>query len=357
VVLADLDRELAARITVLVAEGTLPQRALGIAPSRTWRPAPDGAPASFATSVAFELAALADAGPADIAAGLAAPLARLPWVVAAQPTGGGYLTVTVTPRALGHAAARLAAAGPAAGQSTSLAGTTATVPPYPALAAATDWRHAWQDHAAAVTGRLALQAGAAATVSNTGERRVSAADAASTQRSTVSAAVAWYGLAAVRYGLARTAPGQVAGLARSLPPGAWGMDPLYPVEHAYTSAASVQRWAADLSLAADDPEDQVGTLLCSPAERTLLGLLPWFPVRVAAAARRRRPDELAGYLEAVGAAWLAVRQVAPALPFGGRAAPADAATRAARLVLAAAVQAVLAAGLAMTGASRCTGDD
>jgi arginyl-tRNA synthetase len=357
VILADLDRELSARIAVLVADGTLPAQALGIAPSRTWRPAPDGDPASFATSVAFELAALADCEPADIAVRLAAPLARLPWVTAAEPTGGGYLTIAVTARALGHAAARLAAAGRAAGQSTILAGTSAVVQPWPDLAAAADWPHAWRDHSAAVTGRLAAHAGAAAVLIMKGERRAPGGDAAGPQQPAVPAAVAWYGVAVVRYCLARTAPGEVAQLARSLRPGASGMDPLYPVQHAYTRALSVQRWAADLGLAADDVGEQAGDLLCSPAERKLLGLLPWLPVRVAAAARRRRPDELPGYLEAVASAWLTVGQVAPALPFGGRAAPADPATRGARLVLAGAVQAVLAAGLAITGASVCAGND
>jgi arginyl-tRNA synthetase len=119
----------------------------------------------------------------------------------------------------------------------------------------------------------------------------------------------------------------------------------------------VLRWAADLGRDADEPGEQAGELLGSPAERTLLGLLSWLPVRVAAAARRHRPDELPGYLEAVAAAWLAVRQVAPALPFGGHAAPADRASAAARLLLASAVRAVLASGLALTGASVCARDD
>ena len=356
-ILADLDRELAARIAVLVADGTLPRQALGIAPGRTWRPAPDGDPASFATSVTFELAALSDCEPADIAAQLAAPLAQLPWVALAEPAGTGYLTIAVTAVALGHAAARLAAAGPTAGQSTILASTTAAVPPWPNLAAAADWRHAWRDHAAAVTGRLAAHAGAEVTAIMGGERGASAADAVGTQRSAVAAAVAWYGVPSIRYSLARTAPGQVARLGLVPRPGASGVDPLYPVRQAYKSAMSVQRWAADLGLAADDLVEHAGDLLCSPAERKLLGLLPWFPVRVAMAARRRRPDELPGYLEAVGAAWRTVGQLAPALPFGGRAAAADPATRAARLVLARAVHAVLAAGLALTGASPCTGDD
>jgi len=77
------------------------------------------------------------------------------------------------------------------------------------------------------------------------------------------------------------------------------------------------------------------------------------PVRVAAAAGRGRPDELPSFLEAVSDAWLAVRLAAPALPFGGRAAPADQAVAGARLTLAGAVRAVLACGLSLTGAWNC----
>jgi arginyl-tRNA synthetase len=348
VVLADLDRQLAACVAALVADGALPPQAIRVVPGRTWRPAPDRDPARFATSIAFELAALGGRErPAEIAARLAAALSKLPMVAAAEPTGGGYLTIAVTARALGHAVARLAA-GPAAGQSTILAGTTAAVPPWPDLAVAADWPRAWQEHAAAMTGRLATCAGAEPIPVMTAERapRPHAAD---NPQPTVAAAVAWYGVPVVRYGLARTAPGQAGQLGRLLAAGTAGADPLYPVWQAYTSATSVRRWADDLGLAADDRAEQLGDVLCSAAERTLLGLLLWLPVRVAAAAARRRPDELPGYLEAVGAAWLAVRQAAPALPFGGRAAAADPATRAARLVLADAVAAVLAAGFELAG--------
>jgi arginyl-tRNA synthetase len=107
--------------------------------------------------------------------------------------------------------------------------------------------------------------------------------------------------------------------------------------------------AADLHLEPGDPADWLG----SPAEQALLGLLPWLPVRVAAAAARGRPDELPFFLEAVSDAWLAVRLAAPALPFGGRAAPADPAVAGARLTLAGAVRDVLARGLTLTGADPC----
>ena len=354
-ILTDLDRELAAWIAAGVADGTLPPGAARIEPGRTWRRDPDQNPASFATSIAFELAAETGRPPARLAASLARPLRRLPWVVATQPARDGYLTITVTPRALGRAAARLAASGPGAAASLSRAGTTTNGMPWPDLIASRSWRNAWQNHAAAMTSRLAQVAGADVTARTIrGERGKPGADAAAASRQPVAEAVAWYGIPAVRYGLARTSPGRVGELGRELlRPGASGPDPLYPVRQAHASADSVLRWAADLHLQPGDPAD----LLTSPAEQALLGLLPWLPVRVAAAAARGRPDELPFFLEAVSDAWLAVRLAAPALPFGGRAAPADPAVAGARLTLAGAVRAVLACGLTLTGADPCGGHD
>jgi arginyl-tRNA synthetase len=372
VILADLEREVAAWIAAGVADGDLPPAAARVAPGRTWRRAPDQNPASFATSIAFELAAATGRPPAPLAASLARPLRRLPWVAAAEPARDGYLTITVTSRALGRAAARLAAGGPGVAAGNTLAGTSTAVPPWPDPAAAPTWRHAWQDHAAAVTSRLAQAAGAQVTAMAkvNRERGKPAADAAATSRQlaggsgpagsgsapadavsprgiAVAEAVAWFGAPAVRYGLARTSPGRVAELGRVLlRPGASGPDPLYPVRQAHASADSALRWAADLHLEPGDPAEWLG----SPAEQALLGLLPWLPVRVAAAAARRRPDELPFFLETVSNAWLAVRLAAPALPFGGRAAPADPAVAGARLTLAGAVRNVLASGLTLTGA-------
>jgi arginyl-tRNA synthetase len=357
VILADLDRELAVGVAVLVADGELPSAATRVSPGRTWRPRPDGDPASFATSLAFELAGLANREPADIAARLAAPLASLPWVAAAEVTGRGYLTITVTTRALSEAAGRLFDAGPAAARSTILAGATAWVGPWPDLSAALTWRQAWQDHAAAMTGRLAVAAGASARAAMPGERGPFKARAAGPQQSTVAAAVAWHGVCPVRYGLARTTPGRVAQLGRSLAPDAAATDPLYAVRQAHASAAATLRWANELGIPKAGPGEATGDLLAARCERALLGLLPWLPVRVASAARRNRPDEIPGYLESVSAAWLAVRQQAPALPFGGRAAPADAPTAGARLMLADAVRVVIAAGLALIGAPVCGEDD
>jgi len=371
VIIADLDQALTAAIAVLIADGALPATSAHtaipgtaatpgttatagitatVATAGTWRPDPDGEPASFATSVAFELAPPSGREPATVAAALAPHLRRLPWVARAASSGEGYLTITVTPQALVASAARQAAAGAAAARSTIRHGTTVTVRPWPDMAAAPSWRRAWQDHAAAMTSRLAEAAGAAisAATTTTGERAASRADAPCAPR-LVAAAVSWFGLGSVRYRLARTVIGQVPRLDRQLQPGSPAPDPLYQVRHAQTHAASTLRWAADLCLDTPDPGERAGDLLDTPAERRLLGLLPWLPVRVASAARRRRPDVLPAYLEQVADAWLACWQAAPALPFGGRAAPRDPAERGARLLLADAVQAVLAAGLTLTG--------
>ena len=378
-IIADLDRELATRIAAGIADGTFPPAAAHITPGRTWRRAPDQNPASFATSIAFELAAITGRPAARLAASLARPLRRLAWIAAAEPARDGYLTITVTSRALGEAAARLAAGGPAAAAVPTLAVTTTMVPPWPDLATAPSWRSAWQDHAAAMTSRLARAADTRVTVKPTmsGERGKPGADVApasqqraggsgpmarggarretaATTDAAVADAVAWFGAPVVRYGLARTSPGRVAELGRVvLRPGDVGPDPLYPVRQAHTSADATLRWAADLDLSPGKP----GDLLGSPAEQALLGLLPWLPVRVAAAAARGRPDELPFFLEAVSDAWLAVRLVAPALPFGGRAASADPAVAGARLTLASAVRAVLAGGLMLTGAGPCADHD
>ncbi len=171
------------------------------------------------------------------------------------------------------------------------------------------------------------------------------------KQSPVYAAVAYLGASSVRYRLARTLPGSTAQLAELSEPRARAADPLYPVQQAHADAASTLRWAADLQLDSPDPGERLADLLAAPAEQELLGLLAWLPVRVAAAARRHRPDEVPRYLEQVAAAWLGCKQAAPALPFGGAAAPSKPELASARLVLADSVRAALAAGLTLTGIS------
>ncbi len=346
---ADLDAELAASLAALAASGRLPAAAAQFTPGGTWRPAPGGRPTSYATSLAFEIARLGGRKPAEVAAVLAAPLREIPWVDSAEPAGDGYLTITVTPQALAASAARMAIGGPACAQSMILRGTAATVRPWPDLAAATSWPDAWQDQADTMTGRLAQAAGATVTITSEWERGALGPRSARDPRSPVYAAVAYLGASSVRYRLARAMPGNGSQLTALSQARTRAADPLYPVQQAHADAASTLRWADDLELDRADPGERLAGLLGTPAEQDLLGLLSWLPVRVAAAARRRRPDELPRYLEQVAAAWLACKQAAPALPFGGESAPGEPGLASARLVLADAVRAVLAAGLALTG--------
>jgi arginyl-tRNA synthetase len=278
----------------------------------------------------------------------------VPWIEAATPSGDGYLTVTVTHQALAASAACMAAAGQACANSSILRGSATTSQPWPDLAAARSWQHAWQLQADAMTSHLARAAGAAARDLSGRERASTDTRPSRTTRSPVPDVVAYLGSDSVRYRLARTMSGHrlrsaSLGIASRRTAGTPIADPLYPVQQAHAAAASALRWAADLGLEPAEITDGLGGQLSSKAERALLGLLSFLPVRVAAAARRRRPDELPRYLEQVSAAWLACRLQAPALPFGGRAAPRDLDQAGARLVLARAVAAVIAAGLELTG--------
>jgi hypothetical protein len=348
VITADLDRELA---SALRAAGDLPFTA------GTWRPAPGGDPASYSTTLAFRAAWPTGLAPGELAATLAGPLREVPWIRACRLAGDGHLTIEVTAQALAASAAAMAAAGPSCAASTILEGCAVSLLPWPDLAAQPGWPGAWHAQAGAMAGRLAAAAGAAA-VTATGQKGGGyQASAIAGAASPVSAAVAYFGPDAVRYWLARTAtasgpwpePGRAGGPAH----------PFYAVGQARTEAVSTLRWAGDLGVDRVDPGDQLAGLLAAPAQRALLGLLSFLPVRVAAAARRGRSDELPRYLEQVGLAWLECHRSQPALPFGGRAAPppGDQATVSARLLLAEAAGAVLTAGLGLAGVAAAAGRD
>ncbi len=340
---SDLDAELSRSVSEIAANNGHPDP---VVPAGTWRPARSGEPGSYATAAAFEIGG---AEPAEFASALARALRPVPWILAAEQTGGGYLTVTVTPHALARSAAQMAAAGPACANSRILAGTTATVRPWPDLAAAQDWQSAWREQAEVMSGRLAQAAGATPTIASEWERPPPP-PAAGRADSPVRPVVAYLGIGAVRYRLARTLPGAVGELGQAAMSGSREADPFYAVQHAHADAASTLRWAAELGLARADPGNRLAELLAEPGERDLLALLSFLPVRVAAAARRHRPDEVPRYLEEVAAAWSACQQVSPALPFRGQqAATPELVT--ARLLLADAVRAALAAGLGLTGVS------
>jgi hypothetical protein len=336
------------------------------APGSTWRPAPDGDPAGFATSLPFELARRTGRPPAALAAALAADLTGVPWIAAATPAGDGYLTITVTGPRMAAVAGEIAAAGPACGRSDLLAGTATAIRPWPEPASARTWRQAWEDQASAMTARLAATAGASAAPPSGRERADPRGPEPDPAHSPVAAAVTYFGADEIRYRLARTLPGQAGRLSAAGPgsPGCYAI-----VRRAHAEAASTLRWASELRTAGQhlargrtgelgpaadrtrtpQPGPDPTGLLGTQAERELLGLLSWFGLRVAAAARRHRPAELPQYLEQVAAAWTACRLASPALPFGGAAAPRDPALAGARLLLADAVRAVLAAGLMLAG--------
>jgi arginyl-tRNA synthetase len=317
--------------------------ALGVRASGTWRPAPAGAPGTYATSLPFRLAGASGREPEEVAAELAARLNPVGWIRSACVTSGGYLTVTVTAEALAGLAVRFPAAGDACAASDALRGTELAAPASADPASAADWDEAGRLVAAEVTGRLAAAAGAKVQADKYIERRHGRGG------SQPAAGVAFAGRDAIRYALVRRGPARPG----SLDPAACVRNvignPFFEVRHAHAHAASVLRWAAGLGLDRGEPGAFRPGLLRHPAERELLGALSWLPERTAAAVRRRRPDAFARYLEELAGAWLGCWESCPALPFGGRRAPRDGPEAAARLWLAAAARTALGAGMRLLG--------
>jgi len=353
VIPGDIGSELAAALSAAVAAGDLPSGAAGMSPAGTWRPVPvqaGGGPGSYATSLAFRLARQHGRDPASLAEPLATRLRTVPWISEARVTGRGYLTVTVTTAHLVGLAGRIVSAGPAAASSDSLAGLQLSKPGIPDPAAAVGWDEAWRSHREGLIGCLARTAGA--TVNFLPQKRKSRpASPIPADPSPVAAAVAYHGADAVRYALARTATGGAQVIERQLSLALDLGNPFVAVRFAHADAASSLRWAAQLGLAAGQPGGPSAehAATTEPAELRLLDLLSWLPERVAAAARRRRPAEMPAYLEILAEAWLNCRESCPALPFCGNKAPADPAAVTARLLLADATRAALAAGLGLLG--------
>jgi arginyl-tRNA synthetase len=276
------------------------------------RPGP--VPGSYASSLPFRLAQPGQ-NPREKAAALAGRLTGEPWIAAAEVTGPGFLTVTVTHDALAGLAVRIARAGPACAHSDALRGRVVPAAPPGSLAAAPGWPQAQAAFAAQLTVRLAAAAGA--TVFPDPERASVPAPAppSAAQPEGRSAAqpmalpghgpvaeAAWYaGADAVRFVLARMRPG---GSVSSPAPEATVIarqvlaNPAYAVRYAHAAAAAVLRWAAALGTR---PAGFTPRLLAEPGELALLDALSWLPERVAMAARRGRPDEFAGYLEELAA--------------------------------------------------------
>jgi arginyl-tRNA synthetase len=317
--------------------------ALGVRASGTWRPAPGGAPGTYATSLAFRLAGATGREPGEVAAELAARLNPVGWIRSACVTSGGYLTATVTGEALADLAVRVPAAGDACAASDALRGTELAAPASADPASAADWDEAGRLVAAEVTGRLAAAAGAEVHTHKYFERmpRPSGSQPA--------AAVAFAGPDAIRYALARRRPGRPSAVDAAACVRNVLDNPFFAVGYAHAHASSVLRWAGDLDLDRGEPDAFRPALLDAPGELELLATLSWLPERTAAAARRRRPDSFSRYLEELARAWLGCWESRPALPFGGRLAPRDRPEAAARLWLAAAAQTALGAGMRLLG--------
>jgi arginyl-tRNA synthetase len=367
-----ITRDLRAAIARAVAEA-------GFGPAADPGLRPGGAPGRYSSSVAFGLAQAEKRAPDEIAAVLAAALAREPWIAQATVTGTGYVTIAVTPETL---AARVTAMGPDSARGDALRGTVVTMPAGSWEQAAT-WEEARKALAAELTARLAAAAGATVAVPPDPERAVAAPSGNSVspagggtaatagggisragggaatplggqisrtgrerrfrsgeERGEVAAAVAFAGADAVRFALARAMPGRRVRLEPAIIARHVLENPAYAVRYAHARAASGVRWAAALGAG----EASSPRLPADPADLALLDVLSWLPERVATAARRGRPDEFARYLENL--AGLAVAALtAPSNPGNARAPGTD------KLALAKAAQAGLAAGLGLLGVS------
>jgi arginyl-tRNA synthetase len=330
---------------------------------------PGARPGTFATPLAFTLAAYQQAQQAQqtqpsqqpqarqpprpahaIAEALAARLSAESFIAAATVTGDGFVTVTVTAEALAAVAARVISAGPACARSDILSGVTVPAPPPAGVAAdwarAASWEQARMALAAQLTPRLAAAAGATVTdgvqQARSHHRQRPCASRPVPPRpagEAVAEAVAFAGVDAMLLALARAVPGRPvridpANVARQVPG-----NPAYAVRYAHARAASGLRWVAALG---DSGEAVQPCLPADPADWALLSALSWLPERVAGAARRGRPDEFARYLEDLAAAAIA------ALPFSGHGG-SDNERLALTRALAAAARTGLAAGLGLLG--------
>jgi arginyl-tRNA synthetase len=250
------------------------------------RPGP--APGSYATALPFRLGP----DPGTAAARLASRLRDELWIAKAEVTGPGFVTVSVTQATLARLAIRIAQAGPACAASDALAGRTVQAPAEIPLAAVPGWPQARAALAAQVTARLAATAGA-----RIHTERGAVPAPPSPSRGAVADAIGFAGADAVRFALARMAPGgeppDPAVIARHVL-----ANPAYAVRYAHAAAAAVLRWAAALGIR---PAGFTPRLLAEPGELALLDVLSWLPERVAVAARRGRPDEFAGYLAELAA--------------------------------------------------------
>ena len=309
---------LAAAAALAVASGDLPGDAefgdLPALAAGTWRPVPPeagGGPGSYATTLPFVLARRLAAGPAQVAAVLAAALTSVPGASSisdVRVTGGGYLSLTVTVDTLAGLAARIPQAGPGCARSLARRGVRVTAPRDAGLARARDWPDAWQRLTAELAGRLAEAAGAEVTWTaprpgeaepgepeagepEAGEAGPGEANSGERTAGPVAEAIAYAGEDAVRFALSRLASGVPRPPGPDLAPRTVAArqlgNPAYAVRYAHAHAASALRQAADLGLPGPDAERFQPCLLAHPSELALLDAMSWLPERVAGAARRR----------------------------------------------------------------------
>ena len=327
--------------------------------SGTWRPVPSeagGGPGSYATTLPFVLAHRLAADPARVAAVLAAalrPLLAEAEISDISVTGGGYLSLTLTPDTLARLAVRISLAGPGCARSQAMDGVRVSAPRDSQLASARDWADAWQRLTAEQGGRLAEAAGAEVTWVPLAPEKNEPGEGG-----LVAEAVAYAGEDAVRFTLSRLADGPGRRPPRphdpDLAPQTMAAqhlgNPAYAVRYAHAHAATVLRQAADLGLPELDVERFQPCLLAHPSERVLLDAMSWLPERVAGAARRRQPHVVAAYLEDLAGRYFDWQEACPVMgpgsvlsrPLGGELAQA-------RLQLASAARTALETGLQLLG--------
>jgi hypothetical protein len=288
---------------------------------------PGGAPGRYTSALPLRI----DPGhPAPVAEAIAAILAGRPWIEAAQATPRGYLDITVTADALEGLAVRVTEAGPGCARSDALAATEVAPPPAPRDGA---WSHPHHQVLIQVTAALAGVAGAAVTFSVREDFDLDPV---------VQEAIAFAGPDAIRYTLARTPPESSASPDPAVAARHTEANPAYAVQYAYSCAASMLRWAADLGLSRGEAAEFRPGSLAHPRERALLDALSWLPEQVARAARRGRPHEFTAFLEELAETYQVCRVACPAWPEREPVARA-------RLWLTGAAAVALAAGLDLLG--------
>jgi arginyl-tRNA synthetase len=345
VISADVRRAIARAIA---AEG-LPAADPGLRPT--------GVPGQYASSVAFAFGERRR----PAAARIAARLTQADGIARAEPTGPGFITITIAPEELAALPERIALAGPACAAGDALKGVAVPAPPAGDPLAAAGWEEARAALAAQLTARLAAAAGATVTIQGNMERTVSSpgpetlAPQADTERTVsspgprqcapageVARAVAFAGADAVRFSLARAVPGRPVVIDRLIIARHVLGNPAYAVRYAHARAASGVRWAATSRTVPLGRRAVPRHRPADPGELVLLDALSWLPERVATAARRGRPDEFARYLEELASAAIDAL-VQAGHPGTARVPPAG------RLAMAKAAQTGLAAGLGLLG--------